>query len=190
MRHEERGKRKESLLAYRGGSGIGGGSLLWLILLLLLVLAVPALAQSPAAQRPAAHSDSDVAREAIGQLRSPYCPGLMLEVCPSGQAEMLRDSIRMLAQQGQRANQIVEWMIANHGEEWRAVPKRSGAGLWAWVLPPLALLFGVGLVAAKLRSMRTREETSGVRATEMTDTDRDRLAAALREWEHAEETGE
>ncbi|HEV2131671.1 MAG TPA: cytochrome c-type biogenesis protein CcmH [Longimicrobiaceae bacterium] len=159
-------------------------------LLLLLVLTGPALAQSPAVQRPPSHPDSDVARAAIGQLRSPYCPGLMLEVCPSGQAEMLRDSIRMLAQEGRSASHIVEWMIANHGEEWRAVPKRSGAGLWAWVLPPLALLFGVGVVAAKLRSMRSREETVGSESAEMTEADRDRLATALREWEHAEETGE
>ncbi len=161
------------------------------MLLLLLAFAVPAPAQETAAsQRRASHPDSEVARVAIGQLRSPYCPGLMLEVCPSGQAEMLRDSIRMLAQEGRSADQIVEWMIANHGEEWRAVPKRSGVGLWAWVLPPLALLLGVGLVAAKLHSLRSRESKQVTGTAEMSEADRDRLAAALREWEHAEETGE
>ncbi len=162
----------------------------WLSLLLLLVLAVPALAQAPAPAPRPMHPDSEVAREAIGELRSPYCPGLMLEVCPSGQAEMLRDSIRMLAQEGRSADWIVERMIANHGEEWRAIPKRSGAGLWAWILPPLALLLGVGVVAAKLHSLRSREDKVVPGTGEMSEADRDRLAAALREWEHAEETGE
>ncbi len=162
-----------------------------MLLVFLLAFAVSAPAQETAAtQRRASHPDSEVAREAISQLRSPYCPGLMLEVCPSGQAEMLRDSIRMLAQEGRSADWIVEWMIANHGEEWRAVPKRSGTGLWAWILPPLALLLGVGVVAAKLHSLRSRADAAVAGTGELSDADRDRLAAALREWEHAEETGE
>jgi cytochrome c-type biogenesis protein CcmH/NrfF len=100
------------------------------------------------------HPETDEARRAIGQLRSPYCPGLMLEVCPSGQAEMLRDSIRMLAAGGMPPGEIVEWMIANHGEEWRAAPKRSGLGLWAWLLTPIVLLFGAGVVAHRIRVLR------------------------------------
>lgn len=174
----------------REGSGVGGllRRVPWITVLILLVFALPTFAQ--AQERRALHPDSEVARAAIGQLRSPYCPGLMLEVCPSGQAEMLRDSIRMLAQQGQSAEQIVEWMIATHGEEWRAIPKRSGAGLWAWILPPLALLFGVGIVAAKLRSLRGAGTPPASGSEEITDADRERLAAALHEMERSEELGE
>ena len=85
------------------------------------------------------------ANEAIGQLRSPYCPGLMLEVCPSPDAAILRDSIEMLAQEGWESQQLVEWMIANHGEEWRAIPKTRGTGILAWILPPAALMMGLGV---------------------------------------------
>ncbi len=190
---EARGKREERGGRPRGRCVSPAGSLIGpavLGLLLALVLSASAFAQSPAVQRPPSHPDSDVAREAIGQLRSPYCPGLMLEVCPSGPAEMLRDSIRMLAQQGRSAGEIVEWMIANHGEEWRAIPKRSGPGLWAWILPPLALLFGAGVVAAKLRAMRSPEPLGAAPPAELTAGERERLAAALRELEQAEETGE
>ncbi len=170
-----------------GGEGLRGRLRIFGFLLLLLVLAAPALAQAPAVERRQLHPDSDVAREAISQLRSPYCPGLMLEVCPSGQAEMLRDSIRMFAQQGMSAHQIVEWMLATHGEEWRAIPKRSGAGLWAWLLPPLALLAGLGLVAAKLHSLRSRQNVPAEKAPPLSEDERQQLAAALREWESENE---
>jgi cytochrome c-type biogenesis protein CcmH/NrfF len=142
--------------------------------------ALPASAQAP----PAAQSEK-VAAEAISQLRSPYCPGLMLEVCPSLPAEMLRDSIRALAAEGARRDEIVEWVLARHGEEWRAVPKRSGTGMWAWVIPPLVLLAGAGLVLAKLRRLTRSPGAAAVPEPELSPGERERLAAALKEWEHS-----
>jgi cytochrome c-type biogenesis protein CcmH/NrfF len=91
------------------------------------------------------------ANEAIGQLLSPYCPGLMLEQCPAAESRALRDSIHALAVQGWTAGEIRGWVLANHGEEWKAVPDRSGAGLWAWLLPPLALLAGLVVVVNVVR---------------------------------------
>lgn len=98
------------------------------------------------------------ARAAISRLLSPYCPGLMLDQCPSDNARILRDSIHALALQGWNSDAIEAWMLSNHGEEYRAVPKRSGAGLLAWILPPLALLFGLGGVGAVLRRFVRKDE--------------------------------
>jgi cytochrome c-type biogenesis protein CcmH/NrfF len=157
-----------------------------LLLALAVLLAAGALLALPSAAaaqeigyRP--QPESDAARRAIGQLRSPYCPGLMLEVCPSANAEMLRDSIRMLANQGTPPDEIVEWMIANHGEEWRAAPKRSGLGLWAWILPPLVLLLGAGVVGHRIRLLRRGAVTgdaSPLSPEEQAELD-GQLAAAL-----------
>ena len=41
-----------------------------------------------------------VAEQAISRLKSPYCPGLMLEVCTSLEAAMLRDSLQVMAREG------------------------------------------------------------------------------------------
>lgn len=128
------------------------------------------------------------AGEAISRLRSPYCPGFMLEVCPSHEAEALRDSIQMFAEKGLDADSLVEWMIASHGEEYRAFPKRSGAGLLAWVVPPAALLMGLGLVLVALRRLKgpgVPERGSGG----LTEEERDRLDAALAQLEEMEEAG-
>lgn len=125
------------------------------------------------------------ASEAISRLRSPYCPGFMLEVCPSGDAEALRDSLQAGALAGLSADSLVEWMIAAYGEEYRALPEPSGSGLLAWAVPPAALLLGLGLVVFALR--RLKGPAVGVETDAITDDERGRLDAALAELEALEE---
>lgn len=126
------------------------------------------------------------ASEAISKLRSPYCPGFMLEVCPTSDAEALRDSLQAGALAGLGADSLVEWMVATYGEEYRALPKTSGSGLLAWLIPPGALLLGLGLVVIALRRLKGPSPalpgTGGI-----TDEERDRLDAALAELEETED---
>jgi cytochrome c-type biogenesis protein CcmH/NrfF len=153
---------------------------------LMAVLLVAVIATSPVdAQRGGAQAE---AQKAISDLRSPYCPGLMLEVCPSPAAEALRDSIVELAETGLAAPALVEWMIARHGEEWRGTPKRSGAGLWAWLGPPAGLLIAVLVFLGMLRRMRGRTRPAAV-TTEprLSEAEQAELAAALREFEEQPE---
>jgi cytochrome c-type biogenesis protein CcmH/NrfF len=155
------------LLALAAAAGLGAAAPVW------------AQARTPATEA--------VALEAIGQIRSPYCPGLMLEVCPSRQADFLRDSIRTMAAEGQSAPQIVERVVAAHGEQYRALPKRSGAGMWAWVMPPLVLLVGLALVAWRIaRLRRVRAGVVEPAASPLSDDERARVEAALRGFDREE----
>lgn len=124
---------------------------------------------------------------AIDQLRSPYCPGLMLEVCPSPQAKLLRDSIQTMAWEGASSDSIVAWMLATHGEEYRAVPLTRGTGLWAWVMPPLALLGGLLIVALALKHFRSRPEEAPAPRTVLSQEEESELAAAMEELKASEE---
>lgn len=135
------------------------------------------------------HQVHPEAREAIGKIRSPYCPGQMLEVCPSWQAAELRDSIDQLArEEGLSADSLVELVIAAHGEEYRALPKGSGTGLLAWVMPPAALLMGLAVVVVVLRRLRGTAAGAGEGlAGDISEEDRERLDAALAELEAMEE---
>ena len=132
------------------------------------------------------------AEKAIGQLLSPYCPGLMLEQCPAEESRALRDSIHALAVQGWTAGEIRGWMLENHGEEWKAVPDRSGSGLWAWLLPPLALLAGLGLVLTVARrwsdgSVSAAQEMAAPVEDGPSPEEETRLRNALRELELSED---
>ena len=126
------------------------------------------------------------ALKAIDVLKSPYCPGFMLEVCPSPGGAALRDTIQTMAEDGLPTDSIVEQLIARYGEEWRALPKMSGEALLAWVVPPFALIVGVIGVVVGLKKMRRPRE--GPAPAEVSDEERSRLDAALRELEAEEET--
>ena len=156
--------------------------------LLLLAAAAAALgAAAPVSAQDRTPASEAVAQEAISQIRSPYCPGIMLEVCPTQQADFLRDSIRTMAAQGQGAQQIVERVLAAHGEQYRGLPKKSGIGAWAWVMPPLVLLVGLGLVAVRIGQLRRKHAgMAEPGAAPLSDEERARLDAALRGFDREE----
>jgi cytochrome c-type biogenesis protein CcmH len=136
---------------------------------------------------PGQYQKPPAAQEAIDQLKSPYCPGLMLEVCPSPGGAALRDSLANLAEEGWSAEEIVEWVIANHGEEWRALPKTEGRSLLAWVVPPVGVLAGLVLVVGALRRMRKGWTTVAALERELSEEEEDRLQRAMKELDQEEE---
>ena len=119
------------------------------------------------------------AKEAIGKLWSPYCPGLMLEVCPSPGGAMLRDSSQAMAVRGMSADSIIERMLAEYGEEYRAQPRTEGVGGLAWYVPPAALAAGLAIVAGFLARRRRRTPTSPASAPSEADEARLRDAMAV-----------
>ena len=156
--------------------------------LLMLTVAAAALgAAAPVSAQDRTPATEKVAVEAISEIRSPYCPGLMLEICPTQQAEMLRDSIHTMAAEGLTVSQIVERVLASHGEQYRGLPKKSGVGAWAWVMPPVVLLAGLAFVAFRLAQLR-RKRVGMVEpeAAPLSDEERARLDAALRGFDREE----
>ncbi len=135
------------------------------------------------ADRDATEARRRVGAEAISRLRSPFCPGQMLEVCSSAQGAAYRDSIRTWAQEGQSADSIVEAFIAQFGEEYRALPKASGRGLLAWLAPPVIFLLGLVAVTVALRRLRAGAPPP---ATSVSAEEEARVRAALAELERAE----
>ena len=131
-----------------------------------------------------AHPEGDAA---IDRLKSPYCPGLMLEVCSHPQSKLLRDSLQAMANAGASSDSLVAWMLATYGVEYRAVPLTSGKGLWAWVMPPLGLLAGLLLVIVALRQLRARQVATPTPVRSLTEEDESVLAAAMKELKAAEE---
>lgn len=153
--------------------------------LLALLAAAPAAAQTPLQVPPEVER---VAREAMVQLRSPVTPSHTLDMCPAEAAVALRDTVRMAALAGMSSREIVDDVVARYGAPMRILPKRSGVGLFAWLLTPLALLGGGVFIALRMRAMRAQGPApAGPAGSALSDAERAELAAALREFE-ADET--
>ena len=160
-------------------------------LAVLLILALPALGSVQAQNEQPPEGDGPYVRhpeaaKAIGKLKSPYCPGFMLAVCSSGGGAALRDSIETMADQGWQADSIVAWVLAHPGATLLALPPARGKALVAWVVPPLAVAAGVGLVVFALLRMR-RQRNVGETARELTQEDEATLREALKDLEAEEE---
>lgn len=166
-----------SVLGDSGADGVlvGGAST-------LAAAAIPLPEQVPEAEYDRPVPLHPEAEQAIGRLRSPWCPGFMLEVCPSPDAAAFRDTLRIMANEGVDADSLVEWALARHGEEWSALPRSRGAGLLAWLGPPLALLLGIGVVVLVLRHIRKSPDSEGESAP-LTEAEEQRIEEALREME-------
>lgn len=170
----------------------------FLLLPVLLLLAVPVAAQIPEGMEEGTFRPHPEGERAISQLYSPFCPGFMLSQCPASESLALRDSIQAMAHAGWSSDELVDWMLGNHGEEYRAVPQGFGQGLLAWVLPPLALLLGaVGVFFALRRLLPSPEEEGEAAGSDpqdpegpvrpVTDADERKLKEAIREIELAED---
>lgn len=131
------------------------------------------------------HTRHPEAVKAMDRLKSPYCPGFMLEVCTSSQGAALRDSLQMMAEQGADADSIVAWVLANHGRQWLALPEARGSGLVAWVVPGLAILLGIGAVVVALRVM-ARGRPAPDRERRISSEEEERLREALSELDAEE----
>ena len=127
------------------------------------------------------------AQTAIDRLKSPFCPGRMLSNCPSPYADELRDSLQVLAEAGWTSERLVEWVLAEHGEEWRALPRVRGFGVFAWLVPPLMLAVGLALVLTLVARARSATAGPPVRLRPLGPREQDVLAAAIRDMESEEE---
>jgi len=153
----------------------------------LLALALCAGAVRAQAVRPSPEDAEQEALSAMSQLRSPVTPSHTLDMCPSPEAAALRDTVRAEAALGVPADRIVAEVIARRGEQMRILPKGSGFGLWAWLLPPAVLLGGLGVVGAWMRRARRGAPASNAFPEAMSTEDRDLLAAELAAWEREPE---
>jgi cytochrome c-type biogenesis protein CcmH/NrfF len=138
-------------------------------LALLVALAAPALA-----------APEDVANEISSDTTSPFCPGVTLHDCPSGEAEKLRAEIIAMAEDGKSERYIRTWLADQYGIT-RMSPEPEGEGWLAWILPGLALLVGLlaaGALARHWVHLRDADRAK-VRGVPVSDEERRRLEEEL-----------
>lgn len=91
-------------------------------------------------------STADQVGAVAATLRCPTCQGLSIEDSTSVLAAGSRRVIAQQLEEGRTPDEIRQWFVERYGESVLLSPDPSGAGLFAWLLPGLALFAGGALV--------------------------------------------
>lgn len=100
-------------------------------------------------------------RDIAAVLRCPTCQALSVQDSPSEMAQQIRGLIREQLEQGKSREEIIAYFVERYGEWILLAPKATGFNLLIWVLPPLAIVAGVGGVVLVLRRW-ARQGRAGV----------------------------
>jgi cytochrome c-type biogenesis protein CcmH len=125
---------------------------------IVVLFAAIAWAQQPA--RPISEQDvHDVASD----LRCVVCQNLSVADSPSEMAAQMRELVRERLRAGDSREQVIQYFVDRYGEWILLAPRRSGFTLLVWVLPIVAVVFGV-IVVALLVYRWTRTSTRAAAA--------------------------
>jgi cytochrome c-type biogenesis protein CcmH len=86
------------------------------------------------------------------------CSDLTVRVCTCGTADSIRQEIAGRLANGESPDQVVAAFVAQHGEQIRSAPTKSGFDLVAWVTPFLVILLAASALVVVVRrwgSIRT-----------------------------------
>lgn len=130
-----------------------------LVLLLLLQLRVPDAAQFVGPPKGAPLAGETLYRETqrVGSLlRCPVCQGMSVADSPAEMAVNMKAQVQELLARGYTEEQILDYFEKSYGQFVLLRPKSK----ILWVLPLVALVLGVAIVAVKIRSLEKRQATS------------------------------
>ena len=98
--------------------------------------------------------------EISGMVMSPYCPGRSLNDCPSSSATDLRGQISTMLEAGKSKEQVLDELYNRFGNEIRAMPKKEGFGLVAWVSPFIFVFLGLTVLFIWLKKHKPQTQTA------------------------------
>jgi len=115
------------------------------------------------------------------ELRCPKCQNQNLADSNAPIATDLRRELHRLLTEGRSDEEIVEFMVSRYGDYVLYKPRLEPRTWFLWGAPVLLLLTGALVVAGLVR--RARAERAGAPPQPLSDHERERLAALLRERE-------
>ena len=121
---------------------------IWLILATLLVLAVLlALAHvAPASAAPATPTPNQV-ESVAKELWCPLCNGVRLDNCELTACSQMREVIAEKLAAGDNKEQIKAYFVQQYGDVVLGAPENKGISRIVYILPVLAAVVGLGIVA-------------------------------------------
>ncbi|MFQ5922697.1 MAG: cytochrome c-type biogenesis protein CcmH [Anaerolineales bacterium] len=98
-------------------------------------------------------TDDEVNAVAKG-LYCPVCENVPLDVCPTQACKQWRDTIRDKLALGWTQEQIEQYFVDQYGDRVLATPPATGLNWLVYLLPPVAFVAGVVILAGAVRGWR------------------------------------
>lgn len=110
-----------------------------------LALSAHGAAAAQEAKEPPVKMDDPVILSLGVRLRCPVCQGMPIGESPAPMAQdMMREVRRLRLEEGQSEEAIAAHFTARYGTWVLLDPPKTGFGLLVWLLPPAALMLGLG----------------------------------------------
>jgi cytochrome c-type biogenesis protein CcmH len=124
---------------------------------LTILLAAVVLFSSAATAAQVSH---ETVHDVAGELRCVVCQNLSVADSPSEMAGEMRGIVRERLAAGETPDQVVRYFVDKYGEWILLAPPRRGFTLLVWILPPVAVVLGLGTVVQRLRLWSRRAAIS------------------------------
>jgi len=126
-----------------------------LFALLALWGATAPLSTARAERAPMVKMDDPVVLSLGARLRCPVCQGMPIGESPAPMAQdMMREVRRLRVEEGQSEEQIAAHFTERYGTWVLLDPPKEGFGLLVWMLPPAALMIGLGAALGSVAHKR------------------------------------
>lgn len=126
---------------------------IWMALIIAAAAAVAFFSQVYAQQGTTPVTDDQV-NTVARDLYCPVCENIPLDVCPTTACAQWRDLIRQKLGEGWTKQQIKDYFAMQYGDRVLGVPPTKGINWLIYVLPPVFIVAGGGLVVYYVRRMR------------------------------------
>ncbi|NUM44210.1 MAG: cytochrome c-type biogenesis protein CcmH [Anaerolineales bacterium] len=139
---------------------------LLLVFFLALFFASPALAQDPTPIIP-----DDEVNAIAKEMFCPVCENVPLDVCPTQACDQWRELIRQRLAEGWSEQEIKNYFVEQYGDRVLAEPPRTGLNWLVYILPPVIVLLGLGIVIRVLHSwkVQTAQATASAKPPTLDD---------------------
>lgn len=141
----------------------------------LVALALALLAPGSALAQPRATVNEETVHEVAAQLRCVVCQNLSVADSPSEMAHQMRVLVRERLTAGERPEQVLQYFVDRYGEWILLEPRRHGFTLLVWVLPPVAVVAGLTVVAVFLARWTRRSRSTHTATVAVDPAMRDRI---------------
>jgi cytochrome c-type biogenesis protein CcmH len=110
------------------------------------LLALASLAPVGGSATPSVEQVEEDAQRIFETTLSPFCPGRLIQDCPTTAAGKLKQSVRERLAQGESKDSILADLEKKYQSDLSALPRDDSMGMLAWIMPVLFLIGGALVV--------------------------------------------